>query len=1184
MPEQFDQQILIEKALARRTLLVEHDPEIAARVPDDKVTQAIKAPGISYRGIIRKVVEGYAPREALGSRRYEVAPDASGRAVRRYQPSFDTITYGELGRRLEAIASFWTHHPQHRVGPDERVAFLVFTGAEMATVDLACNYVLAVAVPLQANLPTSDMTTILADTAPVTLAATIDNLQIAVDYALGQPSIRSLIVLDVDERVDAEREDMEIARGKLARAGDTVALITFADAVAYGSDHAWSFPEEPTVGRDHVSMIMYTSGSTGTPKGAIIHDAISSQFWNETIPVYRPVVVVAYAPMNHFMGRNMVHAALAQGGTAHFTLKSDMSTLFEDFRIVRPTEILFIPRVCELIYQHYQSEVQRRIVAGEDADEADAAVRATMRASYLGDRLCAGGVGSSPTAPEVRRFIAECWEMPLIDGYGCTEAGASAMTAQDRLVAGMITEFKLVDVPELGYYTTDKPFPRGELYVKTTRMFQGYFKRPDATAAVFSEDGFLKTGDIMEQRGPDELVWVDRRNNVIKLSQAEFVAVGPLEAVYLGNSALIEQIFLYGSSYRSYLLAVVVPDLVVARTQLGHEPSDVELRRLALAELKEVARKTQLKNFEIPRDVMIEREPFTLENGLLSSARKPLRPNLKRRYVDELEAMYEAMDRQQQAELARLREDGTGSTADRVAGAFKANLGLVEIDPEDFRSYGDLGGDSLGAVGLSLLLEEMFGVTVAVSNILHPAASVGRLAEQIERAMSGKSIDFADVHDEEGVLRAADLKLHKFLDEDVLVAASTAKPPVAEARTVLLTGANGFLGRFLCLEWLEHVAGRGKVICLGRGRDRDAAYDRLERAFDKGDPALLERFRLLASEHLEIVCGDLAEPLLGLDTATFARLAVEVDQIVHPAALVNHRLSYRSLFEPNVAGTAELIRLALTGKLKRFDYVSTVGVPCLLPELTRAPEATDVRAASREIRMVEDYAFGYGASKWAGEVLLREANQLFGLPVNIFRPNMIMPHSTYVGQYNETDMITRLLYSLIRTGLAPTSFYAQQGPTERPRAHYDGLPVDFLAAVMQEIGAKPYTGFHTYNMVNHHDDGVSLDSFVDWVGTKGYNVSQLDDHGEWVRRFEDKLRNLPDNERQLSSLNILGHFAQPHSAASSPLSSDDFVAAVSGLRVGPEIPRLSEAYIHKYLEDMHARGLVEKAASTKAMA
>lgn len=123
-----------------------------------------------------------------------------------------------------------------------------------------------------------------------------------------------------------------------------------------------------------------------------------------------------------------------------------------------------------------------------------------------------------------------------------------------------------------------------------------------------------------------------------------------------------------------------------------------------------------------------------------------------------------------------------------------------------------------------------------------------------------------------------------------------------------------------------------------------------------------------------------------------------MDHIVHPAALVNHRLSYRNLFEPNVLGTAELIRLALTERLKRFDYVSSVAVPHMSPDLAHGPESMDVRIGAPEMPLLDMYATGYGASKWAGEVMLREAHEKFGLPANVFRADMIMPHASYRAQ------------------------------------------------------------------------------------------------------------------------------------------------------------------------------------------
>ena len=237
---------------------------------------------------------------------------------------------------------------------------------------------------------------------------------------------------------------------------------------------------------------------------------------------------------------------------------------------------------------------------------------------------------------------------------------------------------------------------------------------------------------------------------------------------------------------------------------------------------------------------------------------------------------------------------------------------------------------------------------------------------------------------------AGDLTLDKFIDADTLAAAPTLPQSSAEVRTVLLTGATGFLGRYLALEWLERMAlVDGKLICLVRAKDDAAARERLDKTFDSGDPELLAHYRELAADHLEVIAGDKSEANLGLDQQTWQRLADTVDVIVDPAALVNHVLPYGQLFGPNVVGTAELIRLALTTKLKPFTYVSTIGVGAQVAPSAFTEDA-DIRVISPTRKVDESYANGYGNSKWAGEVLLREAHDLCGLPVAVFRCDMIL--------------------------------------------------------------------------------------------------------------------------------------------------------------------------------------------------
>jgi Male sterility protein/Phosphopantetheine attachment site len=365
----------------------------------------------------------------------------------------------------------------------------------------------------------------------------------------------------------------------------------------------------------------------------------------------------------------------------------------------------------------------------------------------------------------------------------------------------------------------------------------------------------------------DRLAYVDRRNNVLKLAQGEFVAIAHLEAVFSG-APLVRQIFVYGNSERANLLAVVVPTLYALDTYAG----DTAGLKSALSEsLQRTAKAGELQSYELPVDFIVETEPFSADNGLLSGVGKLLRPNLKEHYGARLEQMYADIAAAQVDELRVLRATATDQPViDTLTRTARAVLGAGDLDPD--AHFTDLGGDSLSALTFSNLLT-------------------------------------------------------------------------------------------------------------------------------------------------------------GLEAETWSRLADSVDLVVHPAALVNHVLPYTQLFGPNVVGTAELIRLAITTRIKPITYLSTIAVAMTVPP-AEFEEDGEVRTVSPVRQIDESYANGYANSKWAGEVLLREAHDLCGLPVAVFRSDMILAHSRYSGQLNVPDMFTRLLFSLLATGIA------HRGPSTRstPRA------------------------------------------------------------------------------------------------------------------------------------------------------
>ncbi|MFN6553883.1 carboxylic acid reductase [Mycolicibacterium septicum] len=1149
-----------EDRLQRRiATLYETDAQFADARPSDAVNAAVAQPELRLPAIVKGVLAGYADRPALGQRAVELVTDADGRTTAELQPRFDTITYRQLGDRIQAVTNAWHNHP---VKPGDRVAILGFTSVDYTTIDTALIELGAVSVPMQTSAPVATLRPIVAETEPTVIAASIDFLDDAVELVRSGPAPRRLVVFDYRPQVDAQRETFQAA--KTALAGTDVVVEPLADVL----DRGRSLADAPlyTPGQaDPLTMLIYTSGSTGTPKGAMYPESkvanmwqlASKATWDENQAVL-PAITLNFMPMSHVMGRGILIGTLSSGGTAYFAARSDLSTFLDDLALVRPTQLSFVPRIWDMLFQEYQSRLDR---SGGSEDE----VLAEVREGLLGGRFVSAMTGSAPISAEMHSWVERLLDMHLLEGYGSTEAGS--VFVDGHIQRPPVIDYKLVDVPDLGYFRTDQPHPRGELLVKSEQMFPGYYKRPEITAEMFDEDGYYRTGDIVAELGPDHVEYLDRRNNVLKLSQGEFVAVSKLEAVF-GDSPLVRQIFVYGNSARSYLLAVVVP-------------TDPSVSKQAINDsLQDAARAAGLQSYEVPRDFIVETTPFSLENGLLTGIRKLARPNLKTHYGERLEQLYTELAEGQANELSELRRSGSDAPVlDTVSRAAGALLGAAASDLAPDAHFTDLGGDSLSALTFSNLLHEIFDVDVPVGVIVSPATDLAGIAGYIEAQRHGsKRPTYASVHGRDATeVHASDLTLDKFLDADTLAAAPTLPKAPTEVRTVLLTGATGFLGRYLALEWLERMdLVDGKVIALVRAKSDAEARARLDATFDVGDPKLLAHYQDLAGDHLEVIAGDKGEADLGLDRDTWQRLADDVDLIVDPAALVNHVLPYSQMFDANALGTAELIRIALTTKIKPFVYVSTIGVAGGIKPGEFVEDA-DIRVISPTRQVDDSYANGYGNSKWAGEVLLREAHDLCGLPVSVFRCDMILADTTYSGQLNLPDMFTRLMLSLVATGIAPGSFYELDADGNRQRAHYDGLPVEFIAEAISTLGVHVTEGFETYHVMNPYDDGLGLDEFVDWLIEAGYPVHRIDDYGQWLQRFDTALRTLPDKQRQASLLPLLHNYQQPsYPLLGAAAPTDRFRAAVQEAKIGPDkdIPHVSPAVIVKYITNLQMLGLL----------
>ena len=247
--------------------------------------------------------------------------------------------------------------------------------------------------------------------------------------------------------------------------------------------------------------------------------------------------------------------------------------------------------------------------------------------------------------------------------------------------------------------------------------------------------------------------------------------MGRLETIFEAESDLIRQTYIYGNSLRSYLVAVVVPDMVAISLALGQEAPPSAIQALIREDVQRVGRNADLKSFEIPRSTQSpEMNDSSSENTLLTSVLKKKRPALQARYRDQLEELYEKGEKLKTEQLNRLRDpDSRLTTAEKLRILLASNLGIEEEEVDNDKSYLDHGGDSLGSLVLALSIEEVFGVELASNDILSPAGGVNTWARILDGGAGERLATYEDVHGRrKDEVFAADLTLSKFLSPAVL--------------------------------------------------------------------------------------------------------------------------------------------------------------------------------------------------------------------------------------------------------------------------------------------------------------------------------------------------------------------------------------------------------------------------------
>ncbi|CAG8563810.1 8706_t:CDS:10 [Funneliformis caledonium] len=361
-------------------------------------------------------------------------------------------------------------------------------------------------------------------------------------------------------------------------------LLSFSEVEKLGKNNPRKHnPPSP----NNIACICYTSGTTGVPKGALLTHAnfiAASSSITQIFEGGQDDVLISYLPLAHIFGRTVETTAVGYGCSIGY-FHGDILSLIDDLAELKPTLFPSVPRLLTRIYAKLQqATVEAPGIKGALSRKAVAAKLERLEGGQgythpLWDRLIfnkikqvLGGrvrlviTGSAPIDASVLQFLRIAFATEIIEGYGQTEGVANATIGfPGENKAGHVggpqpcCEIKLVDVPEMKYLSTDKPYPRGEFCYRGKNCFIGFYKDEEKTRESIDSDGWVHSGDIsyIDDRGA--ITIIDRKKNIFKLSQGEYVAPEKIENVYL-NSKFVLQLFVHGDSLRNFLVAIVVPD------------------------------------------------------------------------------------------------------------------------------------------------------------------------------------------------------------------------------------------------------------------------------------------------------------------------------------------------------------------------------------------------------------------------------------------------------------------------------------------------------------------------------------------------------------------------------------------------------------------------------------------------
>ncbi len=386
---------------------------------------------------------------------------------------------------------------------------------------------------------------------------------------------------------------------------------------------------EPLTGRvqrgdDELAMILYTSGSTGTPKGVMTSfGAITrtgrgiAEDTRRRVGVGQPSRMLSYLPLAHSFERSWVEAASLVDGGTHLFFAESLDTFLQDLQRARPTLFISVPR----LWLKFQQGVFAKMPPAKldrllGIPILGGIVRKKVLKGLGLDAVVQAGSGSAPLPKDLILWYRKLG-LRLFEGYGMSEDNSYSHSSNEQF-----SEAGWVGVPMQGVQC--RISPEGEVLIKSPGQFSGYYRDPELTKASFTEDGFFRTGDLGEQR-PDGLLRITgRAKELFKTAKGKYVAPAPIENL-INAHPMVEMSLVSGVGQPAAFAMVVLAEHLRPRQGEAALRAEVEAELGRL--LAEVNR--QLSDYERLHTLVIAREAWSIDNGLLTPTMKLKRARIE---------------------------------------------------------------------------------------------------------------------------------------------------------------------------------------------------------------------------------------------------------------------------------------------------------------------------------------------------------------------------------------------------------------------------------------------------------------------------------------------------------------------------------------------------------------------------